>query len=164
MVIWLGLDQNRFKPDSQGPKPPKTLVTKMLTSARIPISNWVWILEGTAVVVTIYPELSIRYLLSTTDSPRMTTIDNSKDGPGEGDGWQRAVGEPYNTGDTSHRQNTSMANKLRIDSIESTNTAGSGYVCSNFILNFAAWLKLPVAFKAFKRLTVVCETKRNENL
>ena len=101
----------------------------------------------------------------------MTTIDNSHDGPGEEDRWHGPRVEPYNTGDTSHRPNTKslqalkdMANKLRIDSIESTNTAGSGYVCSNFILNFAAWLKLPVAFKAFKRLTVVCETKRNENL
>ena len=85
----------------------------------------------------------------------MTTIDDTHETPTEEGGCGGPRVEPYNTGDKSHRPNTNMANKLRIDSIESTNTAGSGYVCSNFILNFAAWLKLPVAFKAFKRLTVV---------
>lgn len=42
-----------------------------------------------------------------------------------------------------------MANKLRIDSIESTNTAGSGYVQYAVILmlNFAAWFNSQVAFK-----------------
>ena len=83
----------------------------------------------------------------------MTTIDNSKDSPGEEKGKEKEQGSCV------LQASKDIANKLRIDSIESTNTAGSGYVCSNFILNFAAWLKLPVAFKAFKRLTVVCETK-----
>ena len=42
-----------------------------------------------------------------------------------------------------------MANKLRIDSIESTNTAGSGYVQYAVILmlNFAAWFNSQLAFK-----------------
>ena len=81
----------------------------------------------------------------------MTTISN----PTEVDGPR----EEKEQGSCVLQALKDIANKLRIDSIESTNTAGSGYVCSNFILNFAAWLKLPVAFKAFKRLTVVCETK-----
>ena len=83
----------------------------------------------------------------------MTTISNPTDGPREEKETETGQGSCV------LQASKDIANKLRIDSIESTNTAGSGYVCSNFILNFAAWLKLPVAFKAFKRLTVVCETK-----
>ena len=82
----------------------------------------------------------------------MSTISNPTEGP-------REEKEKDKEGSCVLQALKDIANKLRIDSIESTNTAGSGYVCSNFILNFAAWLKLPVAFKAFKRLTVVCETK-----
>ena len=61
-----------------------------------------------------------------------------------------------NMGDTYHRPDQKtlqalkdMANKLRIDSIESTNTAGSGYVQYAVILmlNFAAWFNSQVAFK-----------------
>lgn len=61
-----------------------------------------------------------------------------------------------NMEDTYHRPDQKtlqalkdMANKLRIDSIESTNTAGSGYVQYAVILmlNFAAWLNSQLAFK-----------------
>ena len=61
-----------------------------------------------------------------------------------------------NMEDTYHRPDQKtlqalkdMANKLRIDSIESTNTAGSGYVQYAVILmlNFAAWFNSQVAFK-----------------
>ena len=83
----------------------------------------------------------------------MTTISNPTDGPREEKEKEKEQGSCV------LQAMKDIANKLRIDSIESTNTADSGYVCSNFILNFAAWLKLPVAFKAFKRRTVVCETK-----
>lgn len=61
-----------------------------------------------------------------------------------------------NMGDTYHRPDQKtlqalrdMANRLRIHSIESTNTAGSGYVQYAVILmlNFAAWFNSQVAFK-----------------
>ena len=78
----------------------------------------------------------------------MTTIDDTHTEPDREGGWGGPREESYNTGNKSHRPNPKslqalkdMANKLRIDSIESTNTADSGYVCSNFMLNFAAWLK-----------------------
>ena len=86
----------------------------------------------------------------------MTTIDDTHLDPGP-EVWE-ALGSDVdvkNMGDTYHRPDQKtlqdlkdMAIKQRIDSIQSTNTAGSGYVCSNFMLNFAAWLNLPVAFKA----------------
>ena len=78
----------------------------------------------------------------------MTTIDDTHTEPDREGEWGGPREESYNTGNKSHRPNPKslqalkdMANKLRIDSIESTNTADSGYVCSNFMLNFAAWLK-----------------------
>ena len=137
----LSTNQIWTKPDSQGPKPPKTGYQNADISKN-PIIQ-LWILEGKT---KAQPSQS----LSTTGSPRMTTIDDTTHTPKEEEGEQ---------GSCVLQALKDIANKLRIDSIESTNTAGSAYVCSNFMLNFAAWLNLPVAFKAFKRLTVVCETK-----
>ena len=79
----------------------------------------------------------------------MATIDNSHDGPGEEDrGSFGSFVDVKNMGDTYHRpdqktlQAKDMAIKLRIDSIQSTNTAGSGYVCRNFLPKLCSLVKL----------------------
>ena len=66
----------------------------------------------------------------------MTTIDDAHVGGGEGTSKFHGLHvDPNNMRDTYHRPDQKtlqdlkdMAIKLRIDSIQSTNTAGSGYV------------------------------------